>query len=37
MKPVEHLETREGNIRKTKVMSLKVIIITKVFEIFTEA
>jgi hypothetical protein len=37
VKPVEHLGTRKGNIRKAKVMSLKLIITTKILEVCTEA
>jgi hypothetical protein len=33
MKPVEHLGTRKGNISKTKLMSLKLIIKPEVLEI----
>jgi hypothetical protein len=37
MKPVEHLGKRKGHIFKAKLMSLKLIIKTKISEIFTGA
>jgi hypothetical protein len=37
MKPVEHLGIREGNILKTTLMSLKLIIKTNILEICKEA
>jgi hypothetical protein len=37
VKPVEHLGTRKGNISKTKLMSLKLMIKTKILEMCTDA
>jgi hypothetical protein len=36
VKPAEHLGTRKGNIRKEKLMILKLVIKTKILDICTE-